>query len=284
MTGPRGSSLPPARTRSAAGAVLQDLFHRLDIEALQCDVLRHFEGAVDRGEAVGVTLRAGDDFGAIGLGILAGLDRHATRPRQDVVAVGLGLVAQALAIGQCALHVAERVDDRGRRIDLGHLHLGDHDAGAVGIEDALQQVLGFRFDLAAALGERLRDLGLADDLAHRAFGGGLHGRLGRPDMEQVGLCVLDDPKDGEVDVDDVLVAGQHQRLFRQLARAGGATLARAIADLGAVDAGDARRQHALDRGRQMVIEPRLGRAVIGAEAQHDADLVRLHPVEAARHP
>ena len=77
-------------------------------------------------------------------------------------------------------------------------------------------------------------------------------------MEQVGLCVLDDPEDGEVDINDVLVAGQHQRFFRQFAAAGAAAFAGAVADLGAVDPGDARPQHALDRCRQMVVEARRG--------------------------
>ena len=41
---------------------------------------------------------------------------------------------------------------------------------------------------------------------------------------------------------------------------------------------------ALDRRRQVIVEAGLGRAVVGAEAQHDADLVGQHAVEAARQP
>ena len=40
----------------------------------------------------------------------------------------------------------------------------------------------------------------------------------------------------------------------------------------------------LDRGRQMVVEAGLRRAVVCAEAQHDALLVGQDPVEAARQP
>src|ERR1700676_4932175 len=70
---------------------------------------------------------------------------------------------------------------------------------------------------------------------------------------------------------DFLVAGQHQRLFRQVAPAPRRrAFAGAIADLGAVDPGDARPQHALDRRRQMVVEAGLGGSVVGAETQHDA--------------
>ena len=109
---------------------------------------------------------------------------------------------------------------------------------------------------------------------------------GCADVEQIGLRVLDHPEDGKVDVDDVFVAGQHQRFFRHLARCCAARVGPrlAVADLGPVDAGHARPQHRLDRGRQVVVEAGLGRPVVGAEAQHDPDLVGQHAVEAARQP
>ena len=72
--------------------------------------------------------------------------------------------------------------------------------------------------------------------------------------------------------------------WRDRRLAGRRAFGRAVADLGAVDPGDARRQHRLDRARQMIVEAGLGRPVIGAKAQHDADLVGLHAVEAARQP
>ena len=176
-------------------------------------------GLVDRDEAIGIALRAGDDLGAIGVGVLADLRRGATRLWQNIIAVGFRLVAQPRAVGERALHVAERFDDGSRRIDLGELDLSDIDPGAIGIEDPLQQLLRIRLDLAAALGERVGDLGLADDFAHRAFGRRLHRGVGRPDVEQKGPRVLDHPKHGEVDVDDVLVTGQHQRFFGLLTTA-----------------------------------------------------------------
>ena len=57
--------------------------------------------------------------------------------------------------------------------------------GAVGIEDPLQQVLGIGFDLAAPLGERMSDRGLAHDFAHRALGRRFQGALRVADVEQV---------------------------------------------------------------------------------------------------
>ena len=146
-------------------------------------------------------------------------------------------------------------------------------------------MLGAALDLGAAFRQRLGDRRLADHLAHRALGGRFDGQLRVADVEEVGARVLDHPEDGKVDVDDVLVAGQHQRLFRHLTRGRAArALAGAVADLGAVDAGDAGRQHGLDRIGQVVVEARLRRPVVGAEAQHDADLVGLHAVEAADQP
>src|SRR5205823_3713512 len=61
-------------------------------------------------------------------------------------------------------------------------------------------------------------------------------------------------------------------------------LARAKADLGAVDAGDAGLQHRLDRRRVMPVEAGIGGVRVGAEAQHDAFLVGQHAVEGAPHP
>src|SRR4029077_2893519 len=90
----------------------------------------------------------------------------------------------------------------------------------------------------------------------------------------------------KVDVDDVLVAGQHQGLFRHLAGrcATARTLGVAIADLGPVDAGHARLEHPLDRRRQMVIQAGLGRSVVGTKAQHHPDLIGIDGIDPARHP
>ena len=64
-------------------------------------------------------------------------------------------------------------------------------------------------------------LDLADDLAHGALGHLLHGDLGVLDVEEVLLRVLDAPEDDEIDVDDVLVAGQHQAFLGHVAHAAG---------------------------------------------------------------
>src|SRR5215469_11355888 len=267
--------------------VLEDLLHRFEVEPLQRYILCRFEGVVDRKETIGVALRLIDDLLAIAFRLL--LDPHgiAPRPRDDVVAIGFRLVAQPLAIGECPLHVAKRVDDRGRGVDFLQLQLSDFDPGAVGIEDALQEMMRLGLDLAPPFGQCLSDRGLADHLAHRALGSGFDRRVRVSDVEEVSLSVLDYPEDREVDVDDVLIAGEHQRFFRQLTAsdaAGGRALCGAVPDLGSVDAGHARREHLFDRGGKMVIESGLGGSVVGAEPQHDPHLVRQNAVEPACQP
>src|SRR5271163_206440 len=114
-------------------AVLQDLFHRLQIEALLRDILRNLEGVVDREETIGVTLRAGRDLLPVGVRLLLDPHRVAPRPRDDVVTIGFCFVAQPLAVGECPLHVAERVDDRSRRIDLEQLQLRELDSAVISV-------------------------------------------------------------------------------------------------------------------------------------------------------
>ena len=95
------------------------------------------------------------------------------------------------------------------------------------------------------------------------------------------------PEHREIDVDDVLVAGEHQAFLRHVARrwcrrAPIVDLAHADVDL--VDAQRLGREHGLDRIRQVVIQAGLHLAHFLAEAQHDAELVRLDPEEAGEAP
>src|SRR5262249_4594203 len=97
---------------------------------------------------------------------------------------------------------------------------------------------------------------------------------------------LDDPQHREIDVDDVLVAGEHQALFRNVARGGAAPriLDQAHADVDPAIARNFRRQRLLDRIGQMIIEAWLRELRELAEAQHHSLLVGLHAVEAGEHP
>ena len=116
---------------------------------------------------------------------------------------------------------------------------------------------------------------LADDLAHGALGHFLHGDLGVLDVEEVVLRVLDAPEDHEIDVDDVLVARQHQALLRHVAHRAvpARTLARAHADLDDVLARHLGQAHLLDRIGQAEMQARRLAPDRLAESHDDAELV-----------
>src|SRR3546814_15222488 len=90
------------------------------------------------------------------------------------------------------------------------------------------------------LGQRRLDVGAADDLAHRALCGDLHRLLRLANVKEVLTGIGDLPLHREVDVDDVLVARQHQALFRNIATSGAGTLAAGALDAD-VDSSAARR-------------------------------------------
>ena len=100
-------------------------------------------------------------------------------------------------------------------------------------------------------------------------------------------CRLHFPQHREVDVDDILVAGEHQALLRYVAD--GCAAAPDIvdhphADIDLVHAQRLRREHGLDRIWQMVVQARLDLAYCLAEAQHNAQFVRLDPEKAGKSP
>ena len=200
--------------------------------------------------------------------------------RDDAVGVGFRLVLQALLIGARRLHVAEGVDHLSWRIDLLELHLGHQYAGAVAVEGLLHQSLSVGLGLGARLGEDRLDIALADNLAHGTFRHVFHRAFGVLDIEQKLGRVADLPEHDEIDVDDVLVAGQHQTLLRHVA-----DRARSVADLGSaahadLDAVDARhlgQLNLLDRIGPAEIQAGRELAHIFAEPEHDAELVGVNP-------
>ena len=128
-----------------------------------------------------------------------------------------GLVDQSFLVLTRALHVDEGVVDRARRLDGQELHAAHLDARAVAVEQSLQPLERALFDLLTSFGQGRLDRRLADHLAHHGFGRDLHGRFRIADVEQVHAGVLDAPEHREMDVDDVLVAGQHQAFLGHIA-------------------------------------------------------------------
>src|SRR4029079_8559087 len=119
-------------------------------------------------------------------------------------------------------------------------------------------------------------------------GHGLHRAFGILDVEEVfaDAIRLDPPQHGEIDVNDVLVAGEHQAFFRHVAHGGAAAqiVDDAHADVDLADLQGLGRQRGLNRIGQMVVEARLDFTDLLAEAQHDADLVRLDAEEPGHAP
>src|SRR5262249_18351849 len=91
----------------------------------------------------------------------------------------------------------------------------------------------------------------------------------------------------EINVHDILVAGEHQALFRHIARGRTATpnvIDHSHADVDLVDAQRLWREDGLDGIRQMVIQPRLYFAYFLSEAEHHAEFVWLDPEEPGKPP
>ena len=100
-------------------------------------------------------------------------------------------------------------------------------------------------------------------------------------------CRLHFPQNREVDIDDILVAGEHQALLRYVAY--GCAAAPDIvhdshADIDLVHAQRFGREHRFNGIWQMVVQAGLHLAYCLAEAQHHTEFVRLDPEKARKTP
>src|SRR6266536_1047738 len=127
-----------------------------------------------------------------------------------------------------------------------------------------------------------------DHLAHGALGHRLHRAFRMLDIEPISIypARLDQPEHRELDIDDVLVPGEHQALFGNVAHGAAAAvvLDQPHADVDLVHAQRLRGERGLDRIRYVIIEPGLHIADVFAESQHDAELVGLDAEEAGKSP
>jgi len=92
------------------------------------------------------------------------------------------------------------------------------------------------------------------------------------------------PEDDEVDVDDVLVTGDHLTFVSNVTARGAVAADVAEADLDTVVARDLGGHHGLDRIGNVIMQSRRGRADPFAKTQDDALLLRVDPVEAGQRP
>ena len=169
-----------------------------------------------------------------------------------------------------------------------HFHLRDPDTGAIAVQRLLHQCLDLFFVFLTLLGQNRLDVILPDNFTHGAFGDGLH-RAGRVlNIEQKVRRIGNDPKHGKIDIDDIFIARQHQAFFRHVTGDSIGTTpvfkAATHADIHAVNGCNLRRDGCLNGPWQMVIEARAGLRQKLAEAQHNALLIRLHPIKARKSP
>src|SRR5262249_24209410 len=238
---------PPAGIDDGLVGAAEHALHGFEINPLPRHVGRLLVLVVDLAEARGLALGFGDGLFAIGFGVLEDLGGAAARFRHDAIGIGLRFVLGALEIGTRRLDVAEGVDHLRRRIDLFELDLLHQDAGAVIAERLLHAFLYRGLDGLPRAGEDALNIGAPDHRAHRAFADGLDRGFRRLHVEKIvaDMVRLDLPQHREIDADDVLVAGEHQGLFRYVAR--GAAAAQIKTDVDLVDAQRLRRERGLDR-------------------------------------
>src|SRR5262245_11883827 len=223
----------------------QDALHGFQVETAARDVLRLGVLLLQRGEA----LRGAGGLAhlrlAVGLGLVRDLRRLPARARHHVVGIAARLVDEALLVLLRADDVLEGVRHLVGGTHVLELDGDDLEARAVEVEDALQHALSFDLDVLLAFGEHLVDRRTTDHLAHRGLRRRAHRPVGITGVEQeVGHTgrvrphlVLDD----ELELHDVLVAGQHERLGLDVLVAGGRTdLDRAEAELLLANRRDAR--------------------------------------------
>ena len=167
-----------------------------------------------------------------------------------------------------------------------HLHDVDENTGAIGVQRLLHDLPHF-LRHAGLLGRQYGlDVPAADHLAHGAFRHGLDGAFGILKVEHEILRAggIHLPHGIEIDVDDILVAGQHEAFLDHVAGALLGVGGGAIADFDPLLLGDVRLDHASDRVRQVVAKALTGGAGVFAEDHIDADLARPHRIEPCQKP
>jgi len=96
---------------------------------------------IDLQEARGLALCGGDDLSTVGLRILKDPRGTSLGLRHNAIGIGLRLVLDALEVGTGRLHVAEGIDHLRRVVRFLQLYLLNQNAGVIGIERLLHQLL-----------------------------------------------------------------------------------------------------------------------------------------------
>ena len=163
------------------------------------------------------------------------------------------------------------------RVDRLQLNLLDENAGAIAVEHLLHPLLHVGLDGRAVGGENAVDRLQADDLAHDALGHRLDRLAWVEDVEHVvfRLGRVDLPVHPEMNVDDILVPGQHLAFFGNV----GAPAEAAIAHFGDLLIPDRNLDHRTDRPGPIGVQAGGRLAGVAAEHEIDADFARLDGIE-----
>jgi hypothetical protein len=261
------------------GGAGHDLLHGVLIQPFAGDLGRLGVFHQDLLEAGGVALGLGDHALLVAVGLLEQAGGDTARLGNHVVGVGLAFVLEAFPVLAGLHRVVEGGLHLFRGLGVLHVELADVDAGLVAIQDVLHQLGGAGGDIGAALVEHVVHLALADDLAHGGLGRLLDGLVRIPVGEEVVFRILQGVLHGELQVDDVFVVGQHERLGQHLgldavleAHFHGAYLLH-------VD-----HFHGLDRIGQMPARAGHGGFGVFTETQHDTALAGIDDIEAGGQP
>lgn len=230
-------------------------------------------------EAGGVTGGVFGHLGAVGARFFQQAQGLAGGARHHVVGVGFALALGAFVVLAGLVGVVERALHLLRRLNALHGHVADLRAERVAVEDLLHQQLGVERDFFAADVQDVVHLALAHDFADRGLGDLAHRLIRLQIVEQPRFRVLQGVLHRELDVDDVLVIGQHQRFFEVL-RAHVA----AVADLDRAHFVDVDLFVGLERVRHAPVQARTGAVAVFAEGRDDAGLAFAHAEHAAGEP
>ncbi|CAJ3293019.1 Uncharacterised protein [Burkholderia pseudomallei] len=253
-----------------------DLLHRLEIHPLADHRGRLRVLRVDLLEAFRVALGLRDDALGVRLRVVDHLRRVALRARQQFACIRLRGVLRGLAV---LTRFRDVVDGGlhllGRRNAL-HGHARHDEARAVAVEVALDRFRKRVAQCVAILREHLVRAPRTDDLAHRRLRGLRYAALGIDGVKQIVGGRPDPILNGEAHVDDIGVAREHRRVLhvREPHHVVAADLDRA--HLRGVD--DLVR---FERIRQTPMDAVADRALVLAQAQHDARLAVLDDEDAA---
>jgi hypothetical protein len=259
--------------------VAEHRLHHVEVQPVARHTRRLGVFGQDGTEAGGVALGLLRHLGVVAVGLFHEARGEPAGARHDVVGVGLALVDEAHPVLLRLHRVVERRLHLLRRLHALQRHLLDVDARLVAVHRLLHEVARLGGDVLAALVQREVHLGAADDLADRRLGHELHHLLGLAVVEDEGFRAHEVVLHRELDVDDVLVLGQHHRFLGVAVRRGVA-----IADLDGAHLLEIDDVDRFDREGQVPARPGLRGLRVLAEAGHDAAPAFVDDIEAAREP